>query len=245
MRAQVSTYILVMESGGSEDRLPAADGASTPLGLSPPPADVASPVLIPDAPAAYPSISDLPDVPGAHTGGGAMVEAMAAMERRFEQLLEGFSEEMAAEVEREQSHLMLMQDQVNQQRETLTRQIQEVQKKLVAEEQQRSYVQRTVQDSNEQLRDLIAAQGEELRELRATVARLEAAGGAAGVRSPGWGAAGEAAALGSPQGNGGQWLSSMTGGVWGMFSACAPVTGPMEPPRREEYATITKVASSS
>uniref|UniRef100_A0A7S1SPG3 Uncharacterized protein n=1 Tax=Tetraselmis chuii TaxID=63592 RepID=A0A7S1SPG3_9CHLO len=175
-------------------------------------------------------------------------ENMRAMERRFETLLESFSDEMASEVEREQSHLLLMQDQVNLQRETMTKQLLEVQKRLQAEENQRSYVQQTVQDSNEQLRDLIAAQAEELKALKEQLSRLEGASTSGSPATESGNVESRGGGLLSPsqvEHSSAHWLSSLTSGVWNMFGACSAGGYSSAPAQAEAYSTLTKVPSLS
>jgi len=124
---------------------------------------------------------------------------MLELERKFESLLDNFSEDVAQEVEREQSHLMLMQDQVDKQRELLAKQLNDVHRKMAQEEQQRANSQRILQETNQQLRELIQQQSQELQQLHVKLSHIENATGA---------------------GSGG-WFSQLTSGVFGMFTVCS------------------------
>ena len=70
-------------------------------------------------------------------------------------------------------------------------------KKMAQEEQQRSNSQRILQDTNQQLRELIEQQSQELQQLHVKLSHIE---------------------NGSKPG--GSWLSQLTSGVFGMFTVC-------------------------
>lgn len=92
--------------------------------------------------------------------------AMSTLEVRVSGMLDGVTEELAAEVEREQRHLMLMQDSIDKTNVQLTRELAEMHKQLQQERTQRSHLLASVRESRDNMLHQISSQALEIARLR-------------------------------------------------------------------------------
>ncbi len=126
--------------------------------------------------------------------------ALSTFEVRVSGMLDGVTEELAAEVEREQRHLMLMQDSIDKTNVQLTRELAEMHKQLQQERTQRAHLLASVRESRDNMLHQMSSQALEIARLRRA---LDSTGG-------GWG------------------LIQLWSQVAGTLTCCQPLLGPVQ-----------------
>ena len=99
--------------------------------------------------------------------------ALDTLERRLEVVLDSISDELTSEVIRERQHLLLMQEKVDMQGQTLQREFTELNKKMTQESTLRSMVQQKYREQNDALGASLQSISKEIAELKRVVNRLE------------------------------------------------------------------------
>eukprot|EP00210_Caulerpa_lentillifera_P001538 g1476.t1 len=99
--------------------------------------------------------------------------AIGQLEKRLELILDSISDELNSEVSLERQHLVLMQEKVDNQGQTLQKEFTELHKKMNQESTIRAMVQQKYREQNETVDDNIKLMTKELAELRSTVNQLQ------------------------------------------------------------------------
>lgn len=92
--------------------------------------------------------------------------AMSTFEARVGGMLGSVSDELAAEVEREQAHLLLMQNLLDQSKMHMTRELADMQKQISMERTQRAYLLTSIRESRDNLLHQVSSQALEIARLR-------------------------------------------------------------------------------
>jgi len=99
--------------------------------------------------------------------------AMGQLEKKLERILDSISEELNSEVNLERQHLVLMQQKVDNQGQTLQKEFNELHKKMTQESTIRAMVQQKYREQNEALDVHLQCLSKELTELKNTVNNLQ------------------------------------------------------------------------
>lgn len=172
-KMEVPPLALEMEGGLSSSACVKADGGREPM----------------NSPITFRSLDSLESVED------YVRESLSSLEERLETVLDGMSEELAAEVTRERQHLLLMQEQVDKQSRVLQHEFSEIHKALEQEKTARALVQHSARERSERMSESLTVIARELEEMRALVSQV------------------------APQTH---WMYRMFNGVWEMFRHCAP-----------------------
>lgn len=92
--------------------------------------------------------------------------ALSTFEARVGGMLGTVSDELAAEVQREQQHLLLMQDRLDQSKVHTQRELAEMQKQISMERTQRAYLLASIRESRDNLLHQVSSQALEIARLR-------------------------------------------------------------------------------
>lgn len=92
--------------------------------------------------------------------------ALSAFEAHVGGMLGSVSDELAAEVQREQQHLLLMQQAVDQSKMHMTRELTDMQKQIAMERTQRAYLLASIRESRDNLLHQVSSQALEIARLR-------------------------------------------------------------------------------
>lgn len=99
--------------------------------------------------------------------------ALETLERRLEIALDSISDELTSEVSRERQHLLLMQEKVDMQGQTLQREFSELNKKMHQESTLRTMVSQKYREQNDALGSNLQAISKEIAELKAVINNME------------------------------------------------------------------------
>lgn len=103
---------------------------------------------------------------------GYVKESLSELEGRLEMVLDNISDDLAGEVSRERQHLMLMQEQVDKQGQSLQKEFGEMHKALEQEKTQRALVQQRAREESQLLGDNLRSISKELQELTNLVQKM-------------------------------------------------------------------------
>lgn len=120
-----------------------------------------------------PELSEGPLLDGHHGVEGYVSSAIETLEKRLEDVLESISDELTSEVIRERQHLLLMQEKVDMQGQTLQREFSELNKKMHQETTIRTMVQQKYREQNDALGKNLRSISKEISELKSALRRIE------------------------------------------------------------------------
>jgi len=99
--------------------------------------------------------------------------ALETLEKRLENVLDSISDELTSEVIRERQHLLLMQEKVDMQGQTLQREFTELNKKMTQESTIRAMVQQKYREQNDALGENLKSISKEISELKSAINQME------------------------------------------------------------------------
>jgi len=141
-----------------------SDGSSTLLGTG----------VVEDRSLAASPSQDLTELVDVQPGVQEYVStALETLEKRLEEALDSISDELTSEVIRERQHLLLMQEKVDMQGQTLQREFTELNKKMTQECTIRSMVQQKYREQNDALGENLRSISKEIADLKSVVNKLE------------------------------------------------------------------------
>uniref|UniRef100_A0A061S4R8 Uncharacterized protein n=1 Tax=Tetraselmis sp. GSL018 TaxID=582737 RepID=A0A061S4R8_9CHLO len=98
-----------------------------------------------------------------------------AFQHDLSQTLDSIAEDLASDISREQEHLMLMQDQVDKQKNALQRELADLNKRIEQERMQRSSVHSSVSEEMQSMRSALAQREADIEDLEARMLAVERA----------------------------------------------------------------------